>query len=236
MKFYFYPNKAIGHAANFVLGGLGHEIVFTPEDADMYVWWKFTAEHEDFPDILKDKPCINSECCCSLKTFVEERFVSIFGESTFIDPTTYEGVAVEKSNKNATHDGRLVQCPTEGEDGKIYQRLLGDQDNLINYRLPVICGEVPYVSVEHKNDMFEGVVGGGVVWCDIVKPEELFSDEWLAKLKVFCDGYIDFGEVDVLDGCIIDVNSTASAAPHYNPEDEELCKGLYCDLFKKHYG
>ena len=237
MKYYFYPNKAIYHVANHVLGGLGHEIVFDPSEADAYFWWKFSAEWEDFPEELSDKPCLNRNCNCTLKTFVEDRFSLVYGRTTFVDPLTYNGLAVEKENLNATHKCRIVECPIkERVEGMVYQRLMSDPNNIVSYRIPVVGGEVPYVSIEHKNDMFEAVIGGGVDSFEVVDAEDLFCRDWLDKLVVFCNGYVDFAEIDVLDDCIIDVNNTASAAPHYEPKDEDYCKSRYRELFKKHFG
>ena len=36
---------------------------------------------------------------------------------------------------------------------------------------------------------------------------------------MFCDGYIDIAELDVVDGCIIYVNNTASEATYFKIHD-----------------
>lgn len=237
MKCFFYPNDPCGHTINNIIGRLKWTITKDIKEADIYFWWKFTHGHEELPEILKDKVCINSFCDNTLKTEVERRFVEAFGVSTFIDPLTYIGRAVRKSDKNATHDGKIIECPiSEVEDGFIYQRFLGYMDDIINLRVPVICGEVPYVSIQHKNHLFHGAIHGGVDWCEIKEPSEVFSDEWLANLKSFSEGYIDIAEIDVIDGFIIDVNNTPSTAAHFEDEDRDYCRDKYADLVLKHYG
>ena len=59
MRCYFYPNKPIGHTINNIMGRLGWTHAESPEQADIYFWWKFSAEEESLPDILTDKPCVN---------------------------------------------------------------------------------------------------------------------------------------------------------------------------------
>ena len=61
------------------------------------------------------------------KTHVSRVFESVFGYSLAIDPLTYEGPAVCKSELNGTHDGKIVQCPIpaqEVEPGSVYQRFV----------------------------------------------------------------------------------------------------------------
>lgn len=237
MKCYFYPNRPCGHTINNILGRLGWTITENREEADMYFWWKFTAEHEDSPKILKDKMCINYECNSTLKTEVEKRFVEAFGVSTFIDPLTYVGEAVVKSNLNAEHDGEIIMCPIEKkEKDKVYQRFLGEKDYIYNMRVPVICGEVPYVSIQHKNHLFNGAIHGGVDYCEIKEPLDVFPKGWLENLEDFCDGYIDIAEIDVVDGCVLDVNNTPSEAHHMDDSLFDYCRNRYANLVKKYFG
>ena len=236
MKCFFYPNRPCGHTINNIMGRLGWKITTDAEDADIYFWWKFTAEHEELPKVLWNKPCINRFCDNTLKTRVERRFVESFGISTFVDPLTHVGRAVRKSNKNATHDGKVIDCPIDStEEGFVYQRFLGG-DDIINMRVPVIGGEVPYVSIQHKNHLFYGAIHGGVDSIEIKYPLDVFTKEWLAKLKFFCNGYIDIAEIDVVDGCILDVNNTPSEEAHFDEKDRDYCRNKYADLVLKHFG
>ena len=237
IKCFFYPNRPCGHAINNIIGRLGWTITTDVEDADICFWWKFTAEHEELPSILNDKVCINAGCDSTLKDDVEKRFVDAFGVTTFVDPLTYQGEAVVKDNLNATHDGEVIRCPIKKtEKGKIYQRLLSDVNDIINMRVPVIGGEVPYVIVQHKNDLFKGALRGGVVFAEVMTATDVFTDEWLKNLKEFCDGYIDIAEIDVVDGCIIDVNNTPSDATYVGMPEGDYCKSECSELLKKHFG
>jgi hypothetical protein len=219
------------------MGRLGWTITTDIEKADICFWWKFTAEHEELPEILKDKVCINRFCTSTLKTDVEMRVVNAFGVRTFVNPRTYVGMVVKKSNLNATHDGEIIDCPTTNvDDGYVYQRFLGYMDNITNLRVPVIGGEVPYVSVQHKNHLFKGIIHGGVDWCEIKDPSDVFTKEWLGKLRNFCNGYVDIAEIDVIDGFILDVNNTPSEVSHFDEKDRDYCRDKYANLVLKHYG
>lgn len=236
MKCFFYPNPPIGHVINPLMGALGWTVTQDIEKADLCFWWKFTHHEEKLPDVLRGRRCVNSGCTSTLKTEVERRFVKSFGITTFIDPLTYVGDAVVKSNLNAKHDGEVIICPIESvEEGKVYQRLLGKKDYIYNMRISVICGEVSYVSIQHKNHLFLGVIDGGVDSCEIKNPLDVFTKEWLENLKDFCDGYIDIAEIDVVDGCILDVNNTPSDARNMDDGLFDYCINRCAKLIEKYY-
>ena len=224
MKVIFYPNRAIGHAINGIISRAGWQIVFNLKEADAYVWWKFTSEYEKFPDELIGKPCINSQCFSTLKGFVEQRFNNCYNETTFVDPLTYKGEAVIKRFENATHECEIIKCPIDKKRvDVVYQRFLGDGKVIINNRVPVIFGEVPYVISQYKNHKFKGAFHGGVDYTEVKKPTDVFTKEWLDNLRKFCDGYIDYAELDVVDNCIVDVNNTASMVTYFDLKEADYC-------------
>ncbi len=236
MKCYFYPNRPIGHVINSILGNLGWEVVKDREEADIYFWWKFTSESEYLPHILRDKPCINSKCHTTLKTYVEQKFFESFNKTTFVDPLTYKGFAVIKKLENATHDCKKIKCPIPVRRfDVIYQRFLGG-DEIINYRVPVIFGEVPYVLVQYKTEEFKGLFHGGVYKTLVKSAKQVFSEDWLEKLRVFCKNFVDIAELDIVDNCVIDVNNTPSAVTYIGWEYQDYCINECAKLLENAYG
>jgi len=53
----------------------------------------------------------NFDCPDVSKSHVAGVFEAVFGYPLTVDPTTWEGPAVEKGEDNGAHDGRLVTCP-----------------------------------------------------------------------------------------------------------------------------
>ena len=67
---------------------------------------------------------INFGCTDISKSHVAAVFERAFGYPLSIDPEKWRGVAVEKSEANGTHDGRIISCPRPRRPGKAYQRLI----------------------------------------------------------------------------------------------------------------
>jgi hypothetical protein len=77
-------------------------------------------------------------------------FERAFGRALAVDPVQHRGFAFEKSDENATHDGRVVECPCDPVQGMVYQRLVvpaepvGDQHQ---WRI-VIMGGLATLAIE----------------------------------------------------------------------------------------
>ena len=75
---------------------------------------------------------VNGTCSDISKMHVDQVFQPVFGYSIMIDPTRHAGAAVRKSNENAKHDGRIIQCPIDSkelDDHYVYQKLI---DNTVD--------------------------------------------------------------------------------------------------------
>jgi len=166
---------------------------------------------------------VNFGCRDVSKTNVARACAAAFGNPLAVDPTTYVGPAVEKSEINAAHDGRIVQCPTQALPGRVYQRVV---DN----RMPS--------NMELVEDLRTSTVGGKPI-CVFIKrrqvskrflntntevllrkPEEVFNQEELDQISAFTREIgLDWGGVDVLrdraDGrlYIVDANKTDMGPP-----------------------
>ncbi|MBL4618218.1 MAG: hypothetical protein JKY46_11030 [Robiginitomaculum sp.] len=164
---------------------------------------------------------INANCTDVSKTRVEQVFEQIFGYALSVDPKTWNGLAVEKSDENGTHDGRVVQCPMAPVAGKVYEKLLVNSDNgstVLDYRSVTIGGQIALVFIKqrpmnHRFANFNTKV-------ELVTAKSVFTPDELLLLSRFCAAMnLDFGGLDVLrnreDGKIyvVDVNKTDMGPP-----------------------
>jgi hypothetical protein len=164
---------------------------------------------------------INKNCTDISKKNVDQIHLKIFGYNTTIDPTSYAGIAVEKSDENALHDGRKVNCPiNEPRHSAIYQLLIDndfDEQYVVDYRVPVIQFQIPLVYKKFKKK--EVRFTNEVSFSEMHEPLSIFSHEELNKIGEFAKAMsAEFCELDVLrhsDGRIfvIDVNKTPYGPP-----------------------
>lgn len=96
---------------------------------------------------------LNFACGDISKSHVARVFAEMFGYSLAVDPTTWVGPAVEKSEANGTHDGRIVDCPTAARQGFVYQRVIDTvEDGLsTDLRTHVIGGRVIAVWIKRRH-------------------------------------------------------------------------------------
>lgn len=165
---------------------------------------------------------LNQHCLDISKQRVEEVHQSVFGYGTFVDPLQFEGRAVMKSDDNAMHDGRYIDCPVQQiEPGVIYQIVLDnmvDPETAVDIRVPVIGNTIPlaYQKFKTKELRFTNEVKTS----SLHTPEELFDSKELEDIVAFVASMnADFCELDVIrnkdDGkiYIIDVNTTPYGPP-----------------------
>ena len=166
------------------------------------------------------------------KAHVGRAFRDVFGYALDVDPTTYEGSVVEKSNRNAKHDGRVRIAPLPPESVRadcVYEKLIdntSERPGLVQeYRVPVHGDEIPLAYRKYRaiEDRF-GLVN---VSAELVDPGGVFAPEERAKiLRLARRMGIDYGEFDVLrdsDGRIyvVDANNTPWGPPRKLPEPEK---------------
>lgn len=165
---------------------------------------------------------INLKCDDISKVKVDAMHLKAFGYNTFIDPYTFEGIAVEKSDENAQHDGQKIQCPiAEETSGKIYQILIDNQVNdthVVDIRVPVMRGEIPLAYLKYKT--LDLRFTNEVDYAEMVETGKVLSSEELASIKQFCSLMeVEFAELDVLRHkptgkiYVIDVNTTPYGPP-----------------------
>jgi hypothetical protein len=169
-------------------------------------------------------PVINGSCRDISKANVSRHFSAVFGYSCDVDPLTYSGPCVEKSNLNALHDGRIVTCPAAApRAGSVYQRVINnvvEGDLVEDIRVPVVNGTVPFVYLKYRPAAarFDSNKNRAIRLCDA---QEVLCAEEIRTIGKFTRSIgLDYGELDVLrdrdDGriYIVDANKTP-AGPSY---------------------
>lgn len=201
------------------MGGL--KIIKDPALADVVFVFDDKTESQTGAGLepaLKAK-AINHRIDDISKTHVGKVFEEVFGYNVEINPLTYHGKAVQKSNINATHDGQVIDCPLPPDRiraDSVYQRLIesdftprGAED----LRMAYVGGEIPVVHRKFK--ALEKRFGTDYAHVDVWTGDQAFSKKEQAQLAAFCEAMgLDFGAVDVMrdkhDGRIyvVDVNKT----------------------------
>jgi hypothetical protein len=173
---------------------------------------------------------VNFNCRDISKTTVATAFERVSGYSLGVDPETYHGPIVDKSEINAAHDGRIVQGPVERQPGRSYQRLIDNQiegELVEDLRTCTVNGEPVLVFLKRRplsrrfaNENVD------VAW---VRPEQVYTPAEIDLIRRFAQEIrLDWGGVDVLrnraDGriYIVDANKTDMGPPVALPLGQKL--------------
>ncbi len=204
------------------------------EDADVILYFQDITQGD--PGILleiKNRVVLNIGCTDISKKKVDSVHQSVFGYNTFIDPMTHQGIAVRKSDTNASHDGEIIRCPIEKADpSRVYQLLIDnvfDDKYVVDYRVPVIGGVIPLAYKKFKEHRVRFTE---VHHASMHDTDDVFSKEEQALILQFARAMkAEFCEFDVLrhsDGriFIIDVNKTPYGPPAGLPEAREAVARL----------
>jgi hypothetical protein len=174
-------------------------------------------------EALHDPRLVNGACNDIRKTHVDRVFRRVFGYSIMLDPTRHEGLAVRKSDENATHDGQIVRCPIASDEVQptmVYQKLIDNSvgsDLVRELRVGVIGFDPTDVVVKQRaiRSRFPGFGDGKGKTLESV--DAVFTGEEIAKIRQFNREIgLEFGEIDILRDntdsriYIIDANKTAS--------------------------
>jgi len=205
----------------------GIRIARTPQEADAALFF------EDATLSVAAKPpagrAFNFGCTDVSKSRVARTFASVFGYPLAVDPRTWAGDAVEKSELNGCHDGRIVRCPREPEAGKCYQRLIdtiGDDATAVDLRTQVVNGRAIAVWVKRRDPARRFLPPNLSVAHRA--PDEIFSAAELSAIGRFARAMgADWCALDILrdrDGRIyvVDVNKTDAGPIIALPMREKL--------------
>jgi hypothetical protein len=232
----FYPERPVAPFAAYTLcTWLGCPIVKDPRRRFAVAFKRrnrtlFDPAELDAVPVPRER-IINAGLVDISKSKVGRVFEEVFGYPLDLDPLRHTGRIVEKSDANATHDGRILEgplAPDQIRPGSVYQKLINNQSDragqYVDYRLPVYGDEIPLVYLKYRDvaDRFNNYTDAAVM-----AVEQAFSPEQVEKIFLFCSKMgADFCELDVLkdadDGriYIVDVNSTPGAAVRLLPKGD----------------
>ncbi len=213
----WYLIRAVSHIAGAVLAKdvSQADVVFQFEDA--------TISPNPAPANVKPgAKLINFNCADISKSRVAAASEVAFARPLAIDPATYAGPAVEKSQINAAHDGHIVQCPTPALPGRAYQRVIDNRTpdlQLVEDLRTCTLGGKPIIVFIKRRPVTKRFQNTNVEVL-LRRPEEVFSAEEIERIGVFCKEIgLEWGGVDVLrdrtDGSlqIVDANKTDMGPP-----------------------
>ena len=173
------------------------------------------------PDIKPGARLVNFKCNDISKSVVAEAFESAAGYSLAVDPMTYKGPMVEKSEKNACHDGRIIEGPMQPVEDKTYQVLVDNEieGGLIEDLRACICGGKPAVVFRKRRPVGRRFLNENAqVILDT--PENAYTSDEIAVITRFAAEIgLEWGGVDVLrDNAsgkiyIVDANKTDMGPP-----------------------
>lgn len=194
---------------------------FTPwEKSDLIIDWQDSTVNaidarayidESYRYAINDGICykedLNFDCYDISKSRIGEINKQIFGYDYNIDPTNHKGRCVSKSNNNATHDGRIIDCPIDEDEvvsNAVYCVLVDntDEENAVDFRVIYINGiiDVFYEKRRPLSSRFSNT-NTSVALRNI---RDEFSDDEIYQIESFCRMLgATYGELDVLR----DVNS-----------------------------
>lgn len=163
------------------------------------------------------------------KKRVGELFCAVFGYELNVDPRSFTGLAVEKNNLNAAHDGKVMQCPIDAAayDERMSYTLLVDNtdgEEVLDLRLPIIKTATDFCYLKRRplTDRFSNTNRA----VTIGRTGDFFNSAELEKVERFCRQIqLEYGELDCVRDkvtrrlYILDVNKTPSGPPNGLPKD-----------------
>ena len=194
-------------------------------DADVVFYWADLTIRGEPPAGLPPQT-VNLAVRDISKTHVGILHEQVFGYGLEPDPDA--AVFVEKSDENATHDGRVVAAPT-GTAGVVLQRLIDSRvdDELVrDHRVAVIDGQIGMCAARYRSVSDRFLARHRNVHAVVHAPDAYFSPlEQAAMIEMVRAIGADWAELDVLRDrdsgrlYVVDVNTTpAGPATGATPE------------------
>lgn len=224
----------------------GAKLVSDPSKADVVMHFE-DATYSPNPPPTQLKPgarLINFNCRDISKSRVAEACAAAFGYPLTLDPAAHVGPAVEKSEINAAHDGRVVQCPIQAQAGRCYQRLIDsrglDPNFVDDLRTSTVGGKATVVFIKRRpvTKRFQNTNTEVL----LRTPDQVFSPAEQAQITAFTRHLgLEWGGVDVLrdrtDGrlYIVDANKTDMGPPiALNLADKIIATRLLAQAFRNY--
>jgi hypothetical protein len=242
----FYPSLPRRQTIVFRLcATLGYAITDDPrKPCDLVIKWEnatASPRFEPLEELGRTQRVVNRFCNDISKVRVGRDFGTAFGYALDVDPLQHRGGCVEKSDKNASHDGRIVSCPLpQRRPGYVYQRLVDnrvDDTHVVDYRVPVLGTALPLVYLRRRP--VERRFRSGNESVEIAHLYDVFDREEVRGILRFCELLgMEYGELDILrdreDGrvYVVDANTTPFGPPSgIGPEDSTRAVRLLAAAF-----
>lgn len=236
----WYLVRAVAHVA-------GATLAKNAAEADVVMQFEDSTLSPNVPPahLKPGARLINFGCTDISKSRVAEAAGKAFGYPLAVDPARHVGAAVEKSQINAAHDGRIVHCPTPALPGRAYQRVIDnralDPDLVEDLRTSTLGGKPIVVFIKRRpvTKRFQNTN----VQVEMRMPEQVFSPAEIEQISAFTrDLGLEWGGVDVLrdrnDGrlTIVDANKTDMGPPiALNLADKMRATHLLARAFRDHF-
>lgn len=142
-----------------------------------------------------------------------------------IDPLTFHGRSVQKSNMNFAHDGRIVDCPVKEKDpGTVYERAINNVygDFVQDIRIPIVGRSLPFAYLKYRF-LRERFTNNARRIKRVPIGTVLSEKEQENTVRFTREIGLDFGELDALrdqdNGLlyIVDANKTPGGPPFSMP-------------------
>lgn len=194
---------------------------------DLAINWEDTTVRSHYAElfgIARRLAVINLQCSDISKTRVDRVLREVFGYGLAVNPLSFDGLCVRKSEKNFAHDGRVIQCPVLFmEKGYVYQRVVDntvEQSFVKDIRIPVIGDKIPFVYLKYRAiDQRFSAINTRVC---VVGSRKVLTKMEQENIILFSRRMgLDYGELDAArdnkDGqlYIFDVNNTPSGPPNH---------------------
>lgn len=223
---------------------LGYKITNKLEGADLIINFEdktLRSQDSKFISISKKNNTINFQCTDISKKKVEDVHIKVFGYGLFINPASYKGRFVKKSDENAKHDGVILDKTEQPRNGFVYQRIINNADGniVLDLRTPVFKGKIPFVYLKYRPILTR--FSNTNSFAKMIDSDNVFSREEQKKISEFCNEIgLDYGELDILRDnvskriYIVDVNNTPAGPPnHISKKEYSLSLKELSNAFKQ---
>jgi hypothetical protein len=196
----------------------GFKLADRAEDADAAFYFQDSTRGE--ATIAPHAKRFNFRCTDVSKSRVAATFERVFGYPLTLDPQAHQGQAVEKSEENGRHDGRLIACPAAPRAGHVYQHYVDTALNGVARDLRTCCvgGEPVIVMIKTKPaGMSFSIQNTNVRAAPVHKVFSLDERRRIARFNK--EMGLDWGSLDILREresgrlYIVDVNKTDVGPP-----------------------
>jgi len=179
----------------------GAKIVSDPMKADVLFHFEDATTHDGAAPATKPGAVLVNFAARNItKSAVQAAHAAAFGHPLALDPARDVGPAVEKSEGNGVHDGRIVTLPCAPRPGYVYQRLVdnrADDGMFEDLRTPTVGGEPIVVFIKRRPEALRFTNDN--VTCPMRLPHEVFSPQEIEGIARFCAELgLDWGGIDLL--------------------------------------